>query len=163
MEENDYGLSADSYYKQWSVFQAEALKRFTEARGQKVPGIIWTSHLTEAGRAGQYLSPSDYIIQIWTTGDDPVIKELLQLGFRIIISNYDDLYLDCGLGAWVGEGNNWCSPYKGWQKIYENSPRDIAGVGYHAQILGGEAALWSEQVDSTSVDARVSNSCNSCL
>lgn len=27
--------------------------------------------------------------------------------------------------AWVGEGNNWCSPYKGWQIIYENSPLKI--------------------------------------
>lgn len=25
-------------------------------------------------------------------------------------------------GAWIGEGNNWCAPYKGWQKIYDNSP-----------------------------------------
>lgn len=28
-------------------------------------------------------------------------------------------------GAWVGEGTNWCSPYKGWQKIYDNSPKQI--------------------------------------
>ena len=41
----------------------------------------------------------------------------------MIMSNYDDLYLDCGFGAWVGEGNNWCSPYKGWQKIYMNDPK----------------------------------------
>ena len=44
-------------------------------------------------------------------------------GFKVIMSNYDDLYLDCGFGAWVGEGNNWCSPYKGWQKIYMNDPK----------------------------------------
>lgn len=28
-------------------------------------------------------------------------------------------------GAWVGEGVNWCAPYKGWQKVYENSPMNI--------------------------------------
>lgn len=29
------------------------------------------------------------------------------------------MYLDCGFSAWVGEGNNWCSPYKGkmWYSI----------------------------------------------
>jgi len=25
----------------------------------------------------------------------------------------------------VGDGVNWCSPYKGWQKIYDNSPLQI--------------------------------------
>ena len=35
----------------------------------------------------------------------------------MIFSNYDALYLDCGYGAWVGEGNNWCSPYKGWLQL----------------------------------------------
>lgn len=28
-------------------------------------------------------------------------------------------------GSWVGEGNNWCSPYKGWQLVYDNSPYKI--------------------------------------
>jgi hexosaminidase len=73
--------------------------------------------------------------------------------FAVLCSNYDAWYLDCGYGGWVGAGNNWCSPYKGWQTVYDNSPRRL----YRAQpgsrpdnealILGGEAALWSEQVD----------------
>jgi hexosaminidase len=60
-------------------------------------------------------------------------------------------YFDCGYGQWVGEGpNNWCSPYIGWQKVYENSPRKLI-VNFNEtfnqkQILGGEAAIWSEQV-----------------
>lgn len=60
-------------------------------------------------------------------------------------------YFDCGYGQWVGDGpNNWCSPYIGWQKVYENSPRKLI-VNFNEtynqqQILGGEAALWSEQV-----------------
>ena len=40
---------------------------------------------------------------------------LADKGYRMIFSNYDSLYLDCGYSAWVGEGNNWCSPYKGWR------------------------------------------------
>lgn len=61
-------------------------------------------------------------------------------------------YFDCGYGQWVGEGpNNWCSPYIGWQKAYENSPRKLI-VNFNEtfsreKILGGEAALWSEQVN----------------
>ncbi|KAF9801356.1 hypothetical protein SFRURICE_002996, partial [Spodoptera frugiperda] len=50
--------------------------------------------------------------------------------------------------------NNWCSPYIGWHKVYENSPAAIAG--HHKDlILGGEAALWSEQSDSATLDGRL--------
>ena len=65
------------------------------------------------------------MIQIWTTGEDSVISELINKGYQVIFSNYDAWYLDCGYSSWVGEGNNWCSPYKGWQKVYDNSPRKI--------------------------------------
>ena len=33
----------------------------------------------------------------------------------MIMSNSDATYLDCGYAGWVTDGNNWCSPYKGWQ------------------------------------------------
>jgi len=155
MTKKGNNLSADSYYKEWSNFQTKAQKLFTQANKKEVPGIIWTSHLTEAGRADKYLDPSKYIIQIWTTGTDPLIKELLEKDFKVIFSNYDAWYLDCGFGAWVGEGNNWCSPYKGWQKVYDNKPSEMAGKQFHKQVMGGEAALWSEQADSSTVDSRL--------
>ena len=46
--------------------------------------IIWTSTLTEKGRADKYLDPNKYIIQVWTTGEDPLIAELLQKKFKVI-------------------------------------------------------------------------------
>lgn len=104
----------------------------------------------------KYLNKDDYIIQLWTNGNSPVVSELINKGFRVIFSPSDAWYLDCGYGAWVGEGNNWCSPYKGWQVVYDSSPR----ASYRNQggdpaneylILGGEAAMWSEQVDSAAV------------
>ena len=71
----------------------------------------------------------------------------------MIFSNYDSLYLDCGYGAWVGSGNNWCTPYKGWQKIYQNDPYELLKKRYvdlteekKKQVLGAEIAMWSEQV-----------------
>ncbi|XP_068249173.1 chitooligosaccharidolytic beta-N-acetylglucosaminidase-like [Palaemon carinicauda] len=160
MTENGYGLDDNAYYKQWSVFQEKSQQLLTAAnKGKKVPGILWTSHLTEAGRADQYLNAQDYIIQIWTTGVDPLIGELLDKKFRVIFSNYDHWYLDCGFGAWVGEGNNWCSPYKGWQKVYDNSPLKIATnltTSFDPKlVLGGEAALWTEQADDSVVDSRL--------
>ena len=147
----------------FSSLQEKSRKLVTEAnKGVEVPGILWTSHLTEAGRVDRFLNTSQYIIQVWTTGHDPLIAELLQKGYRLIFSNYDAWYLDCGFGAWVGEGNNWCSPYSGWQKVYDNSPHKIAvnlTMSKHPNlILGGEAALWTEQVDDHNLDAKVSQS-----
>ena len=66
-------------------------------------------------------------------GDDAVISELINKGYRVIFSNSDAWYMDCGYSSWVGEGNNWCSPYKGWQIVYENSPRKI----YRLDIFKG--------------------------
>ena len=75
----------------------------------------------------------------------------------MIFSNYDSLYLDCGYGAWVGEGNNWCTPYKGWQLIYENDPykllkdRNVTLTPDVKKLaLGAEVCMWSEQVCLTS-------------
>jgi hexosaminidase len=68
--------------------------------------------MTEKG-AEKYLTKDDYIIQIWTTGTDKDIAKIINSGFKTIMSNYDAWYLDCGYSSWVGEGNNWCSPYKG--------------------------------------------------
>nr|XP_045625960.1 chitooligosaccharidolytic beta-N-acetylglucosaminidase-like [Procambarus clarkii]XP_045625961.1 chitooligosaccharidolytic beta-N-acetylglucosaminidase-like [Procambarus clarkii] len=160
MVANDFGLDADAYYKQWSVFQEKSRELLTTANnGVEVPGILWTSHLTEKGRVDQYLNKDKYIIQIWTNGSDPLIAELLQKNYRVIFSNYDAWYLDCGAGAWVGEGSNWCSPYKEWQKVYDNSPHDIArdltGSTHKDLVLGGEAALWTEQVDDASLDTKL--------
>lgn len=92
-------------------------------------------------------------MQVWTTGTDPKVTALLQRGYKLIMSNYDALYFDCGFGAWVTEGNNWCSPYIGWEKVYKNS---LTRFGqYNKQFYGAEAALWSEQVDQHTMDGRV--------
>ncbi|KAF2899728.1 hypothetical protein ILUMI_06454 [Ignelater luminosus] len=144
----------EDFIKLWNVFQSQALERFDRHAGKKIPIIMWTSTLTKKEYVEQYLPKDRYIIQVWTTGRDRVIKELLERDYRLILSNYDALYLDCGFAGWVQGGNNWCAPYIGWQKIYDNSPARIGG-NRKSQFLGGEAALWTEQVDDTSVDSRM--------
>jgi len=144
----------------WNQFQKQALAKVYKAAGRKVPVILWTNHLTEKGRVERFLSKDDYIIQIWTTGEDSVISELINKGYKVIFSNYDAWYLDCGYSSWVGEGNNWCSPYKGWQKVYDNSPkkmyRDQGGDSENEHlILGGEAAMWAEQVDGAAIQGKL--------
>ncbi|XP_015189390.1 PREDICTED: chitooligosaccharidolytic beta-N-acetylglucosaminidase [Polistes dominula] len=155
-----WDLSESSFYLLWNHFQNKALDKLTLANGGKeIPVIIWTSGLTNVENI-KYLDTQKYIVQIWTTATDVTVGRLISNNFKVIISNYDALYLDCGFGAWVGEGNNWCSPYKGWQLIYDNSPSNILmkqgfGVNKKNLVLGGEVTLWTEQVDSTSVDSRL--------
>lgn len=160
MTENGYGVDEAAYYEQWAVFQEKARSLLLQAAGDDdVQGILFTSGLTAPEHLESYVNKSNYIIQIWSTESDPIIGELLNRGYRVIFSNYDAWYLDCGMGAWIGEGNNWCSPYKGWQKVYMNDPYKIAsdqtGSNHEDLILGGEAALWTEQADDTVIDAKL--------
>ncbi|KAG7159965.1 Chitooligosaccharidolytic beta-N-acetylglucosaminidase-like 6 [Homarus americanus] len=159
MTANNNSLDVDAYYDQWGVFQEKAYQLLTTVnKAVQVTGILWSSGLTGKERVERYLSNSKYIIQIWTKGSDPVIAELLRKNYRVIFSNYDSWYLACGAADWMSKGNNWCSPYQGWHVMYDNSPHDIArnltGSPHSDLVLGGEAALWSEQIDEASMDAK---------
>lgn len=127
MSTQGWGRSEADFMKIWNLFQSQALERFNKHTTSKVPIIMWTSTLTQEQYVEQYLPKEDYIIQIWTTGSDAQIQQLLDKGYKLILSNYDVLYLDCGYAGWVNGGLNWCSPYIGWQKIYDNSPAKIGG------------------------------------
>lgn len=160
MRQRAWQLTEANFMHMWGEFQAKALQRVDEAAKRQqitdtVPIVLWTSRLTDVPYVDDYLDPMRYIIQIWTTGNDPKIGDLLDRGYRLIMSNYDALYLDCGFGAWVTEGQNWCSPYIGWEKVYKNDWRNITSTpARRAQILGAEAALWSEQADDNVLDGR---------
>lgn len=154
MKTKGWGRDEADFMKLWNIFQTTALERFDKANGgKKVPIIMWTSHLTFPEYL-HYLPKDRYIIQVWTTGSDSQVKNMLDKDYRLILSNYDALYMDCGFGGWVSTGNNWCSPYIGWHKVYENRPSVIAGEKKHL-ILGGEATLWTEQSDDSTVDNRL--------
>ncbi|XP_014253586.1 chitooligosaccharidolytic beta-N-acetylglucosaminidase isoform X2 [Cimex lectularius] len=151
----------NDFLKLWSDFQTRALGLLEKVNKNQKKVVLWTSTLTEHN-VEKYLNNSKYIIQIWTKGNDHTIKQLVEKGYPIILSNYDALYLDCGFGAWIGSGNNWCSPYIPWQKIYENDPVTLlkglnvsVDEGVRKLILGAEATLWTEQADDSSIDNRI--------
>jgi len=61
---------------------------------------------------------------VWDNSAEMTVPNLLDLGYRIIISNSDAWYLDCGFGDWISGGKDWCSPYKGWQIISKKKKID---------------------------------------
>jgi len=112
--------------------------------------------------AQKYLPTNNYIIEVWDSSDLSTIPNLLSAGYRIIVSNYDAWYMDCGFGSWVGSGSNWCSPYKEWQRMYKNRPSEslagnwtITDPKLLALIQGGEAAIWSEEADEQAFESRI--------
>jgi len=155
----DGGTTKQSYFRQWSEFQKEAMNRYMIASAPQMhmKGIMWSDSLTQADASLDYIDPANYVVQVWTTGSDPRIQSLLARNFSVIFSNTDAWYLDCGFAAWAGgSGNNWCSPFHSWQKVYENRPYDMAkDVKYHPLVLGGEAALWGEEADTQDVPMKL--------
>ena len=158
-----YGLLRSDYMKAWRDFQTKSLERLRKVTETEDPVIIWTNYLTSQENI-HLISNKDYVVQIWTDATmtlDSTIQVLAENDFGMIFSNVDSAYLDCGYGAWVGKGNNWCSPYKGWQNFYDNdlykilADRDIPLTDQKKSlILGGEACMWMEQV---------SNYCMHCI
>ncbi len=157
----------EGYLELWNLFQEKAMERLKKAKREVATNssnsdfkhglVMWTSDLAKPEVVDKYLPKSDYTIQVWCDGDDDWVARLMQMGYQLIMSNSDAWYLDCGFGAWTWDGrgpdNNWCSPFKSWKTMYENSPRQMARrFGYQwegeikNQVMGGEAAMWSEQV-----------------
>ncbi|KAJ7568634.1 hypothetical protein O6H91_01G041600 [Diphasiastrum complanatum] len=125
--------------------------------------------------------PQSSILQTWNGG--PLdSKALINKGYRIIVSHYDWYYLDCGHGQWMGKDPNfdqdfnddphnyynwapggdasgtagdWCPPYKTWARIYDYDLTARMSVREAKMVLGGEVALWTEQVDETVLDSRL--------
>ncbi|KAH7160207.1 family 20 glycoside hydrolase [Dactylonectria estremocensis] len=106
----------------------------------------------------------DVVVQSWLGGT--AVKDLAEAGHKVIDSDYNFWYLDCGRGQWLnfdnGEAfqtfypfNDWCGPTKSWRLVYSHDP--VAGLTEEAakRVLGGEVAVWSETIDSMNLDTLV--------
>ncbi len=73
-----------------------------------------------------YRLVSRIVTEVWSETNDTAISALANAGFRLVMSNSDALYLDCGVGNWADEGPFYCDPYKQWRDLYDYSPRDVS-------------------------------------
>ena len=169
LAERGRGREEEDFLFLWSHFQNTSNENLDIASQQlgfsDSPGItLWSSQVTWPEYI-DYLDPKRYTIQIWTDSSDlsePSIKAVAEGGFKMVFSNSDGLYLDCGFSGWVWDSPSWCSPYKGWQTIYQNDPYTILGLHGVANldeavknVLGAEVAMWTEQTDDQSLMAKV--------
>ncbi|KAK4153079.1 glycoside hydrolase superfamily [Chaetomidium leptoderma] len=103
----------------------------------------------------------DTVVQSWLGGDS--IKTLTGMGHKVIDSNYNFWYLDCGRGQWLNWDNgpafstgfpfnDWCDPAKSWRLVYSHDPTANLTADEAKLVLGGEVALWSETIDATNFD-----------
>ena len=129
LEERGRGREEADFMYLWHHYLQQSLGRVQRAGLRadtaQLPRLVyWTNGLTKPDYI-HYLDPGLLAVQVWSSGQDtadPTIKTVAEAGFKMIFSNYDATYLDCGFGGWVSAGNNWCSPYKEWQLQHQNDP-----------------------------------------
>lgn len=143
----------------WGEFTVQAMKRLEQANnGRIIPNIImWSSDLTKRPYIEKYLNKHRTIVQTWGGSTWPETIDLLEDGYRVIISHVDAWYLDCGFGKWRETGGAACDPYRTWQTVYTHRPWQRMRItgSKRSLVLGGEACLWTEQVDESSLDTRL--------
>lgn len=151
----------------------KALPIFKNKEGRKL--IMWAD-IVLGSMPAKELSTKDVILQSWTGGIDNV-KQAASKGYDVIITSSDFLYLSCGMGGWNpgdprltvqkdpnpgqvsvnygGNGGAPCAPYKSWQRMYSFDWNSQLNSEEQKHVVGGSAALWSEQADENNADAVV--------
>ncbi|KAF8469122.1 glycoside hydrolase superfamily [Kalaharituber pfeilii] len=118
--------------------------------------VVWEEMVVEWGID----LPKDTVVQTWL--GDQSTKVVTEKEYRVIAGNYLYWYLDCGNGQWLDFHkemgylyNDWCAPKKNWRLMYTYDP--LAGLTPEEAklVLGGEVHIWSEQIDSESLDSTV--------
>ncbi|UZJ56163.1 hypothetical protein CBS101457_005483 [Exobasidium rhododendri] len=128
----------------------------THLVGLKRTPVVWEEAAITFPETGKILKPGT-IVEAWTSSAN--VEKILQSNkdVRIIHAPSDYFYLDCGMGGWLSnsaDGQSWC-PFVSWQKQYSFDPLNGTAnvVDGPKRVLGGESALWSEQVDSGNLDS----------
>ncbi|GJJ77210.1 hexosaminidase [Entomortierella parvispora] len=93
----------------------------------------------------------------WVTNDPrynvnapPPLPQAIQDAFNDNPSAYTPVTTN-----YQGFGASWCAPYKTWQRMYDYDFTAGLTAAEAKHILGGEAAIWSEQSDSAVIDNKV--------
>lgn len=148
--------SASSNYTDMTEFWAHyvnlMLNRLKSANSDVLPKhvVMWSSPLTSSRYLQKIEGLSNITVQFWLGNP----KSFLSSGIKVIYSTVGHWYLDCGFGRWKPDMQHGvCDPYTPWQTFYEYRP--WKEYSYPELTLGGEVCLWSEQVDTESLETRL--------
>ncbi|KAH8308772.1 hypothetical protein KR059_001492, partial [Drosophila kikkawai] len=139
----------------WCDFMLQAMARLKLANNGVAPKYVavWSSALTNT----KCLPHSQFAVQVWGGSTWQENYDLLDNGYNVIFSHVDAWYLDCGFGSWRATGDAACAPYRTWQNVYKHRPWERMRLDkkHRKQVLGGEACMWTEQVDENQLDNRL--------
>ena len=71
----------------------------------------------------------------------------------MVVSSAEAWYLDCGRASWIDGGRSWCDPYKSWEVMWSYEPLEFVAADSAHLVVGGEACMWTEQVDQHNLDS----------
>ncbi|OCT53931.1 Beta-hexosaminidase [Cladophialophora carrionii] len=164
--------SSRTYDDLLQVWVDKAIPIFNSVSDKRL--MMWGDVLLNTPHASNL--PKNVIIQAWNNGLQDV-DNATKLGYDVVVSSSDFLYLDCGFGGWVtndprynqmvnpnvsvpnfnylGTGGSWCAPYKTWQRIYDYDFTLNLTDAQKSHVLGAEVPLWSEQVDDTVISSKM--------
>jgi hexosaminidase len=87
MRGKNFNRDSMGFLKLWSEFQEKALKVWDENTGSRNDSIIlWSSELTSPEHIESFLPKERYIVQTWLPDSADIPKQLMQKGYRIIMS-----------------------------------------------------------------------------
>jgi len=114
--------------------------RVLRAEGKSV--ILWENKLV-------HKHPNSMLpvkVQVWRSKN---VSQLLANGYDLIISNHENLFVDCGS---VGTKSRVCPRGKSWRTVYSNPLLEgrNAFLGMKGRIRGGELVFWMTDTDNGS-------------
>lgn len=137
MRNRGLDLTLSSFLQIWSEFHLKNFETWLKLKGKHDAVILWSSHLTDPEVIQEYLPKDKFIIQTWVEGDKQLNKDLLNLGYKIIISTKNAWYLDHGFWGQT--------QFYNWKTVYDNQ------LINNDLVLGGEVCMWGEYADEHSI------------
>ncbi|KAN0060463.1 Glucosamine-6-phosphate isomerase (Glucosamine-6-phosphate deaminase) (GNPDA) (GlcN6P deaminase) [Thecaphora frezii] len=119
-------------------------------------GWVWEEMAIKFTKTGASLAKGS-IVEAWTTADNVGAILAANPGTFLIHAPSTHFYLDCGHGGWLGgrpDDSSWCN-FVSWKKTYSFDPYNGTKTeADRARVLGGESALWTEQIDQYNLEVR---------